>query len=131
MKRANGNFEIKDWQEDAYQQIDGGGKMTRADVTQGFTGDIEGEGKVQWLMCYRADGTADFVGMQRIVGTVGDRKGSFVLETSGTFDGGAATGRWNVVPGSGTGELEGMTGEGTYEAPKGPQATFSIDYDIV
>jgi hypothetical protein len=81
-------------------------------------------------MCYRPDGTADWVGLQRIVGRVGDRSGSFVLTTLGTFDGSRAAGDWSVVPGSGTEELEGLRGTGRIEAPLGGNATYTLEYDV-
>ena len=86
-KTARGTFEIKDWDEKKYQQLDGGGKLTEAKVTQTFTGDIEGEGSVIWLMAYPDAKTASFVGIQRIVGSIAGKKGSFVVQTIGEFDG--------------------------------------------
>ena len=71
----------------------GGGKLTAPSVTQTFTGDVEGDGAVQWLMSYRKDGTADFVGLQRVRGSIGGRTGTFVMETIGEFDGKVAAGR--------------------------------------
>ena len=127
---GKGSFEIASWNEEPYVQIDEARKLTRAEVTQKFSGDIEGEGSVQWLMCYRTDGTADWIGMQRIVGKVSDRSGSFVLQTVGTFDGTIAAGDWSVVPGSGTDELEGLTGKGRIEAPMGSQATYTLDFAL-
>jgi hypothetical protein len=67
-RRATGTFRIEGWDETAYGETGDGGKLTRAAVRQAFSGDIEGEGAVEWLMCYRPDQTADFVGLQRIVG---------------------------------------------------------------
>jgi hypothetical protein len=127
---GKGSFEIASWNEEPYVQIDEARKLTRAEVTQTFSGDIEGEGSVQWLMCYRTDGTADWIGMQRIVGKVNERSGSFVLQTIGTFDGSIAAGDWSVVAGSGTDELEGLTGKGRIEAPMGSQATYTLDFAL-
>jgi hypothetical protein len=85
-ERATATFKIDDWNEAPYAQIEGGGKLTQASVKQAFAGDIEGEGTVEWLMCYRPDQTADFVGLQRIVGRLGDRSGSFVaVQTAGSL----------------------------------------------
>ena len=47
---ALGSFEIKSWNEDQYSELPDGGELTRASVTQEFTGDIEGAGDVEWLM---------------------------------------------------------------------------------
>jgi hypothetical protein len=127
---GEGSFQIASWNEVPYLEIDDGRKLTKADVTQAFTGAIAGEGTVTWLMCYRPDGTADWVGLQRIVGRVGDRSGSFVLTTLGTFDGSRAAGDWSVVPGSGTEELERLRGTGRIEAPLGGDATYTLDYDV-
>ena len=81
-------------------------------------------------MCYRADETADFVGLQRIDGTVGGRRGSFVLTSNGTFDGKVAAGEMRVVEGSGSGELAGISGAGSFSAPLGDQAAVELDYEL-
>src|SRR5215216_3667929 len=126
--RATGTFKIQGWDEKPYDEMEGGRKLTHASVKQAFSGDIEGEGAVEWLMCYRPDQTADFVGLQRIVGQVGDRSGSFVLlQAAGTFDGKEATCRLSVVPGSGTGDLRGIRGEGEFRAPLGSEAAVTLE----
>jgi hypothetical protein len=89
--KATSTFTIDSWDEHPYREAASGGKLTRAHVKQTFSGDIEGQGEVQWLMCYRPDSTADFVGLQHFAGRVGERSGTIVLETRGTFDGQAAT----------------------------------------
>ncbi len=128
MAKAKGSFELASWDEETYEPMDDGGKLTRASVTQTFTGAIEGDGAVQWLMAYRPDGTAHFVGLQRIRGTIDDRNGTFVLETIGDFDGKVATWTASVVPGTGSGDLEGLTGQGDFGAPQGPKASYELDY---
>jgi Protein of unknown function (DUF3224) len=129
--RATGTFKIQGWDEKSYEELEDGRKLTHASVTQAFAGDVEGEGAVEWLMCYRPDQTADFVGLQRIVGQLERRSGSFVLlQTEGTFDGKVAKGRLSVVPGSGTGELEGLRGTGEFSAPHGGEPSISLDYDF-
>jgi hypothetical protein len=130
MTRAEGSFEVTSWNEESYEELEGGGKLTRASVEQRFSGAIVGHGAVQWLMAYRSDGTAHFVGLQRVRGSVGARTGSFLLETSGEFDGVEAHGTWSVVPRSGTGELEGLRGTGAFRAPHGSKAAFELDYEI-
>jgi hypothetical protein len=128
--KAKGEFELTGWDEDTYEELDGGAKLTRATVTQRFTGDLEGDGAVQWLMAYADDGTARFVGLQRVRGMLDDRKGAFVLEVEGTFDGALAKGTWTVVPGSGTGDLTGLEGTGGFEAPRGPKATWTLAHRL-
>ena len=127
---ATGKFKISSWDEETYRDLDGGGKLSRATVEQTFEGDIEGTGAVQWLMCYRDDDTADFVGLQSVDGTVGGRSGSFVLQTSGTFDGSEARGTWSVIPGSAGGDLRGLRGKGEFSAPIGSEAAMALEYDF-
>lgn len=129
-KTAKGIFEVASWDEQPYQKLTGGGKLTRATVTQTFTGDITGKGDVVWLMCYRRDGKAHFVGLQRVAGSIGEHKGTFVLETIGDFDGKVATWKCTVVPGSGSGALKGLKGKGSFGAPHGSKASFELDYEL-
>jgi len=128
MATVTGTFEITSMGEDTLRELDGGGKLSHANGTQRFSGDIEGDGSVEWLLCYLAGGGASYVGLQRIEGSLAGRKGSFVIEAVGRFDGGASSGSWAVIEGSGTDELAGITGEGRFEAPGGPNATYSLEY---
>jgi hypothetical protein len=129
-ERASGNFDVKTWDEKSYVEIEGGGKLTRASVTQSMDGDFEGEATTEYLMCYREDGTASYVGLQRVVGRLGGRAGSFVLQVNGAFDGGVASGALTVVSGSGTGDLRGLRGQGSFGAPIGSRASVTLDYEI-
>jgi hypothetical protein len=105
-----------------------GAKLTDARVRQRFGGDIEGEGSAQWVMWHRPDGTAQFVGLQKVEATVDGRSGTFVLETRGDFDGEAAVWDANVIPGSGTDGLAGLNGSGRFRAPHGTRAEFRFDF---
>jgi hypothetical protein len=127
---ATGTFAFARWDEQPYSQVEGGPKVTHASVTNTFHGDIEGEGRLAYLMFYPNDSTATFVGLEHVVGRIGERAGSFALQHGGTFADGAATCRWFVVPGSGTGDLRGLRGEGGYVAPHGQPTPFTLDYDF-
>ncbi|HXY19359.1 MAG TPA: DUF3224 domain-containing protein [Gemmatimonadales bacterium] len=129
-KTANARFAIKSWDEKAYSEGQGLPKLTRASVTKTFTGDIEGEGQVEYLMMYRSDGSATFVGLERVVGSVGGRTGSFVLQRAGVFEGGLAKESYTVVPGSATGELQGLRGEGSTALGHGTEYPFTLGYEL-
>jgi hypothetical protein len=101
---ANSRFTIKSWDEKPYSEGQDLPKLTRAAVTRTFTGDIAGEGQVEYLMMYSSDGSATFVGLERIVGHVAGKAGSFVLQRTGIFENGVAKESYFVIPGSGTGE---------------------------
>ncbi len=59
---------------------------------------------------------ATYVGQIHITGTLKGRVGSFALNDSGTFTGGVARSRIEVIQGSGTGELSSISGVGNYSA---------------
>lgn len=130
MPSAKGSFEITSFNEDAFEEREGGAKLTHAWGDQTFSGDIDGRGAVHWLMSYRADKTARYVGLQRIDGEIDGRRGSFIIEATGDFDGKASHGSWSVIQGSGTGDLATIKGTGSFDAPSGPNATYELDYDL-
>jgi hypothetical protein len=128
---ATGSFEVKSWDEKPYSEIEGQPKLAHADVVYAYHGDLEGEGKVTYLMCYSGNNIAYYIGYEQVTGRLGDRSGSFVLQHSGTYEEGIARTSLAVVPGSATGELSGLRGEGSSVAPHEPPATFSLNYEIV
>ena len=129
-KSANARFAIKSWDEKPYSDGDGLPRLTRASVTKTFTGDIEGEGQVEYLMMYRSDGSATFVGHERVVGRVGGKAGTFVLQRIGVFENGQAKESYSVVPNSGTGELRGLRGDGSSDVGHGSEHPFTLDYEL-
>jgi hypothetical protein len=66
--------------------------------------------------------------MQRFRGKLGGRQGSFVLQGSEIVENGKIKARWFVVPGSGTGELSGLRGEGGFEGHFGKASTETLEY---
>lgn len=128
---ATGTFELQGWDETPYGEIDGERKLTRASETTTFRGDVEGKGTLESLMFYRRAASGSFIGLEHVAGRLGERTGSFVLHHTGTFEGDTVTASWYVVPGSGTGDLEGLRGEGGFGAQQGQRQTpFTLDYEL-
>ena len=128
---ANARFAIKNWQEQPYSEGQDLPKLTRATVSKTLTGEIEGEGTVEYLMMYRSDGSATFVGLERIAGRIAGKTGTFVLQRTGVFEGGRAKESYVVIPGSATGELQGLRGEGTSDVGHGSEHPFTLNYEFV
>ena len=126
---ASCTFKVTGWDEKPYQEFEGGAKLTRAKVSQAYQGVINGEGLVEFLMSYTASGTASFVGMELVKGTVAGKSGSFVIQHVGTYDSGGARSTWSIVPGSGIGELAGITGKGSYIATS-EAVPVSFSYEL-
>jgi hypothetical protein len=122
-------FEVTSWDEQPYAEGEGQPKLTHTVANKTFTGDIEGEATVQYLMAYGENGSTMIIGLERVTGRIGDRAGSFVFRHEGTDRDGAAAVTCTVVPGSGTGELSGLHGEGRFEA-KAMTVEFTFDYEL-
>src|SRR5258708_555993 len=125
---ASSRFRITSWEEKPYSDAQDLPKLTRAAVTKTFSGDIAGEGHVEYLMMYRNDGSATFVGLERVVGQVAGKGGRFVLHRTGVFENGVAKESYFVIPGSGTGDLRGLRGEGTSAVGHGTEHPLTLNY---
>jgi hypothetical protein len=119
------SFDIANWDETPFDDAVGVSKLTEALVDKKYSGDIDGTSATKWLMAYAPDKTATFVGIERIKGTIGGKRGSLVLLHEGTFEGGAATATLRVV--SGTDELTDVTGGGKFRADPGGAVTLDLD----
>jgi Protein of unknown function (DUF3224) len=127
---ANARFAIKSWDEKPYDEGHDLPKLTRASVTKTYTGDITGEAQLEYLMMYRSDGSATFIGLERVVGRIAGKTGSFVLQHTGVFEGGQAKESYSVIAGSATGELHGLLGEGRSAVGHGMDHPFVLDYEL-
>lgn len=121
-------FEVKGWDESPVDEGEGLGKITRASVKKEFSGDIDGTGTLEYLMAYADDGSATFVGLERVRGSLAGRSGTFVLEHRGRFEEGAAKGPIVIAPGSGTDELSGLAGSGELVADPQGSLTLSVTF---
>jgi hypothetical protein len=126
------SFAVTNWDEGAFDEgSDDGPKLTRATVTKTYSGAIEGTSTTQWLMAYADDGSATFVGLERVVGTVDGRDGSMVLQHLGAFSDGAAKGSLDVVHGAGTGALAAARGKGTFLADPAGSVELDLTFDQI
>jgi Protein of unknown function (DUF3224) len=97
-------------------------------LSETLTGDIDGESPVRALQVLRDDRSASMVSVQRFCGKLGGRQGTFVLQGSEIVENGKIKATWFVVPGSGTGELSGLRGEGGFEGQFGKGSDGTLDY---
>jgi hypothetical protein len=97
-------------------------------ISEKFLGDIDGESSVRALQMQRDDKFASMVSMQRFIGKLGGRQGTFVLQGKETVESGKIKALWFVVPGSGTGDLSGLRGEGGFEGDFGKGSDGWLDY---
>ena len=121
-KKATCRFDVASWAEQVYVDIDEGegttaGEtyypkrgLTQARVGYRYNGEVEGTSTLTYLIAYKAD-AAPVLGLEQFTGSVGGHEGTCVLRHTGTQDAGSVSARLEVVPGMGTGGLEGLRGE--------------------
>ena len=127
---TNATFKIISWDEEPFDEPEAGPKLTRAHVRSTFHGDLSGTGNLMYVMTHLDTGVASFMGFEKVVGSLGGRTGSFVLRHKGSFDGEKATTEYEVVPGSGTGELVGLSGSGGFSAGHAEEHEMTLDYEV-
>jgi hypothetical protein len=122
-QRATGRINVTNY--DAKPCDDAGAfTIAEASITEEFAGDLVGVGSARLVLVTEAGGgMAHFAGMERFLGKIGEREGSFIFENSGRLSDGALQSTWRVIEGSGTEELAGLRGEGGCD-PTG----YSLDY---
>ncbi len=125
---AKGRIEVQSYRPTTYEQPNEGPKLNQIEVSEIFSGDVQGAGTVRFLQAEQGDGSASYCGIERVVGTLEGRKGTFLLEDQGTLEGSRVKGTWFVIPGSGTGDLRGLRGDGGFEAELGQHASWTLSY---
>jgi hypothetical protein len=125
--RANAKITVQRSEAQTYDQTTGPA-LVEIRLTETFEGDIEAESPVRALQVLYEDKSAYQVSMQRLRGKLGGREGTFVLQGSEIVRNGSIKATWSVVPGSGTGELAGLRGDGGFEGKFGQGSEGTLDY---
>jgi hypothetical protein len=124
---ASGTFEVK-----LKPQTDDAADPTvgRMSIEKQFHGDLEATSKGQ-MLAVQGDvkGSAGYVAMERVIGTLGGRAGSFALQHIGTMNRGVPKLSVTVVPDSGTQELAGISGRMTIDIAGGKHS-FEFEYTL-
>jgi len=112
-KHASGTFDVKVTPQAPDEKV-GDPTVGRMALDKQFHGDLEATSKGQMLVTgTEVEGSAGYVAMERVIGTLHGRKGTFALQHTGTMNRGAPQLSVAVVPDSGTGELVGLAGKMT------------------
>jgi len=117
--RASGTFDVK-LSPEALADTAAGKSLARLSINKQFHGDLEATSKGEMLSAGTSEPTsAGYVAIERVSGTLKGRKGTFVLQHSGTMTRGAPQLMISVVPDSGTDELAGLAGTMTITISNG------------
>ena len=129
MTHAVATFNNDTYDDQPYDERDGTA-LGRVRITRSFAGELEGQSTAELLTASTADGSAAYVGLDRISGRLNGREGSFVLMHYGTVSPAGATTAGSVVPGSGTGELAGLRGEGRIAVTEDGTHELTLEYEV-
>lgn len=124
---ATATITVQNSQAQPYDQGVGPALM-EVSLNETFTGDIDGQSSVRALQIKHSEKSANLLSLQRFTGKLGGRQGTFVLQGSETVEEGKISAKWHVVPGSGTGDLAGLRGQGGFEGAFGKGSTGTLDY---
>lgn len=126
---AAGTFDVKLSPQPPAPGIEAAG-LGRMTLDKQFHGELEGHSLGEMLAVQTGvEGSAGYVALERVTGTLGGRHGSFALQHSGTMERGAASLMVTVVPDSGTGELKGLSGAMTIRIEQG-RHYYAFDYRL-
>jgi Protein of unknown function (DUF3224) len=126
--KASAPFTNDRYDEEPYGE-DEGIELSRIYVSRRFSGDLEGA-SIAELLIAKSEGGGGYVGHDRITGTLQGKPGGFVFQHSGLMGPEGVTNTGTIVPGSGTGELAGITGEGTMLADEEGNHTLTLEYEL-
>lgn len=124
---ASGTFDV----DLAPGEAELGGAVTRFELTKRFHGDLVGTGV--GVMLSGGDpqiGTAGYVAIEVVSGSLASRRGSFALQQFGTMRAGIQTLHYEVVPGSGDGELTGISGTLQLTIDEHGTHHYVLEYDL-
>ncbi|MFI6156796.1 DUF3224 domain-containing protein [Kitasatospora sp. NPDC051170] len=125
--RAAGSFEVTTFEQVEAEER-GSASFGRIRIAKVFTGALSGTSEVRMLSVGGPGGEpASYVAAEHVTGELDGRKGSFVLQHS-AWDASGTTIR--VVPGTGAGELAGITGEFHLSVDESGAHTFVLEYEL-
>jgi len=128
--RAVAKFDVTGWEPAEIESPEGGPKMGRALIKKTFSGDLVGTSSTEMLSCGTPDSGAGYIAQELVTGTLAGRSGMFVMQHGGIAAKGEQRAFGSIVPGSGTGELRGLTGDVQYRHDEsGASVTIEYDFD--
>ena len=123
---ATGPFEVKL----SPQPAEEGSPLGRMTIDKQFHGDLEATSKGQMLTAGTdVQGSAGYVAIERVSGTLRGKSGTFILQHSGTMTRGTPGLTITVVPDSGTGQLAGLTGRMDIKIADGKHS-YDFEYTL-
>lgn len=127
--RATGTFEVKLNPQPLHDSA-ADATLGRLSIDKQLHGDLEATSKGEMLSAGTSvDGSAGYVAIEQVKGTLHGCVGTFVLQHTGTMNRGAPQLSVTVVPDSGTGQLVGLAGKMTINIAEGKHS-YEFEYTL-
>lgn len=128
MHHVTGSFDVKLTPQPLTDSSDS--TLGRMSIDKQFHGDLDATSKGEMLSATTAiKGSAGYVAIEKVSGTLAGRTGTFVLQHHATMDRGTPHLNIDVVPDSGTGQLTGITGRMNIRITEGKHF-YDFDYAL-
>jgi len=130
-QHAKGPFDVKVVPQKPDSEVAQAANFSRMTIDKVFHGDLDGTSKGEMIATQsEATKSGGYVALERVTGTLNGRKGSFILQHSATMTRGVPSLSITVVPDSGTGELEGLTGKLNIIFGEGGKHFYEFEYTL-
>jgi hypothetical protein len=129
MTSTIGRFDLTRWDEEVIDDAEGA-KLVRVSDSKTFEGGIAGTSDAELLRALAQEGSAAYVGIERVRGEIDGRKGTFVFRHSAAGSAGGGDSRVDVVPDSATGDLRVLRGALSIVKSAEGEHTYTFDYEL-
>ena len=129
--KISGKFKVELKPLDNYAKAIDGISLGRMSIDKTFTGELSATSQGEMLTALTpVNGSAGYVAIEQVSGSIADKKGGFVLQHYGMMNSDGQHLTLEVVPESGTGELSGLTGKMNIRIEEG-QHFYDFEYEFI
>jgi hypothetical protein len=130
MSQCSAMMTVVSGEERPFAKVNDAPKLVKGSFTLKYEGEMEGEGVLGELKIWLTSTLSTVYGLERFVGALEGKKGTFVLQHTGMLRDGVLNSKRTVLPGSGTGELKGLKGEININAEPAESSQVTFVYQF-
>lgn len=131
MAKIKCTYKVEEWKEEIAEALSMTSKFASVRAHGPLSGEIVGQVNMFYLLAYVTEKEGKYSGYTQISGRYGSHEGTFLVEECGVFDAETVRSSMTVVPGSGTGGFESVSGRGEYVALHGNAVESLLELEFV
>ncbi|SFU12589.1 Protein of unknown function [Pseudovibrio denitrificans] len=130
MAKLKCTYKVEEWKEEVSETLSSTSKIAAVRAFGPVGGDIVGQVNTFYQLAYVNEKLGNYNGYTQVSGRCGPREGTFLVEETGIFDAEGVQSEMTVVPGSGTGDFEGVSGAGKFVTSHGNavESEFELEF---